>query len=956
MTEGIEVVIRSSRGVVLALLLLGMQAYAAPPSVDVAAQPRMAEKTVPAPIRTSTENRTNPIGVDRLAPRLSWRSPVISQSAYEIQVASSRAALRSDRPDLWSSGRIEDGRSLAIEYEGAPLASRQRAFWRVRIWADGASAPSSWSEIASWQMALLKQEDWRATWITAPDFDPAKSTPGLERWLNATAADPQFKNAETVSDTKQKLRDVRPATYFRKAFTIDRPVKSALLYSTSAGYSEFYLSGQKIGDRMFNPAQTDFDKRIYYDVDDISPKLGIGTHALAVHLGNGFYGERTAFGLDTLFYGEPAVIAQLEIEYQDGSSEIITSDASWQAHPSPILKNGVYSGEVYDARAQVAYWSAADGGQSAGWQDARPLAKAPTQQLVAAEMPPVRRVTEVQPKAIQNPKTGVWTIDFGQNFTGVPTIDVAQLSLQDGQTVVFRYAEWADEAGNVSLKSGGAAPRTKQVDAYVSDGADKTPWSPTFTWHGFRYMEISGLDKAPPLTAFTGYLTRTDVEKTGHFVSSSPLLNRIHETALWSFEANLISVPSDCPIRERNGWTGDAHATVRMASYNYSMGPFLEKYLGDFRTTEMIAPTIVPGRRTRSGMVDWAAAEVFLTWEHYLHTGDLSVIERQYDSLLEYVSYVEGVADDNLITNTNHFYGDWCDTLPEPGMARPLGRCMSFSTPGDVTASALIIRVFDQMSGMAARLGRHEDKRHFALRRDAIRSAFNNAYYQDDTLGYGSQTANAMALQFGIAPAEKEPAIAAAIDRDIREEWGGRASVGALGQSWLYPALSDHGHTDTAFGIFTAEGPGSYKYLFDTLGGTTIWEDATKFIPGNGDAPGKSLNHPFHGGYDAWFYSGLGGINPDPEQPGYKHFFLRPVFPKALNEASVSLATGYGTISSEWRRDGDGIIWNVEIPHNTSATVNLTGMPAIGRKTGPGQYSFRLNASGGLIDFAKGAM
>ncbi|NMW32034.1 family 78 glycoside hydrolase catalytic domain [Altererythrobacter sp. RZ02] len=796
-------------------------------------------------------------------------------------------------------------------------------------------------------MALLKQEDWQASWITAPDFDPAKSTPGLERWLNATAADPQFKNAATVADTKQKLRDVRPAAYFRKVFTIDRPVKSALLYSTSAGYSEFYLSGQKIGDRVLNPAQTDYDKRIYYDVDDLTDRLSVGDHALAIHLGNGFYGERTAFGLDKLFYGEPAAIAQLEIQFEDGSSEIVSTDASWRAHPSPILKNGVYSGEVYDARKQVPGWSEAGLQASGSWRAAQVLTTSPTELLVAAEMPPVRRVTEVKPIAVYNPDNNVWTIDFGQNFTGLPTIDLSELGLTKGQTVIFRFAEWADDKGNIGMNSGGGAPRTKQVDAYVSDGNDDTPWSPSFTWHGFRYLEISGIDAPPPLDAITAHLTRTDIDRIGRFVSSDPLLNRIHETALWSFETNMVSVLSDCPIRERNGWTGDAHAIVQTASYNFAMGPFLDKYLGDFRTTDFISPAIVPGRRTHSGKIDWAAAEVFLTWEHYLHTGDVSVIERQYDSLLDYVAYVEKAMDDDRVTNPFHYYGDWCDALPELGMERPLGRCASFSTPGDLTATALMARVFQQMSDMAEQLGRSEEAEAFQQRYKDVSAAFDRAYYQGETTGYGSQTANAMALQFGIAPEHKRSSIAAAIDADVREKWNGHASVGALGQTWLYPALSDAGYDDTAFGIFKAEGPPGYSYLFDTLNGTTLWENITGYDPKEGAEPGRSLNHPFKGGYDAWFYSGLGGINPDPAIPGYKSFFLRPVFPTDLDQATVSLETGYGTIASEWKRDTDGIVWRVEVPSNTSATVNLPGMPNEGRKIGPGKHRFVLSSSGG---------
>lgn len=896
------------------------------------------------PASLKAESRINPIGIGNPAPRLSWHANVEQQNAYEVEVATSIALLKSDDADLWDSGQVKDGRSVAIPYIGKPLAARQKAFWRVRVWSNGGVEPGPWSPVSSWQMGLLAPEDWSAKWITSPIFAAAESSPGIESWLEATAADPQFTNPATVADTLAKLRDVRPATYFRKRFTIDRPVKSALLYSTSAGYSEFFLSGDKIGDRVLNPAQTDFDKRIYYDVDDVTERLTEGDHTLGIHLGNGFYGERTAFGLAKLFYGEPAAIAQLEIRYDDGTVQTVSSDGTWRAHPSPILKNGVYSGEVFDARGQLVDWSGPSPDEQGDWRPAKVLEGSPTRQLVAAEMPPVRKVREIKPKAVFNPKAGVWTIDFGENFTGLPTVDVAQLGLDEGQAVLFRYAEWADENGVVGMKSGGGAPRTKQVDAYISDGADTQPWSPSFTWHGFRYMEVSGIDKAPPLGAFTGHLTRTDIDTIGTFVSSDPLLNRIHETAVRSFETNLVSVPSDCPIRERNGWTGDAHAIIQMASYNFAMGPFLDKYLGDFRTTDFVSPAIVPGRRTHSGKVDWAAAEVFLTWEQYLHNGDLTTIERQYESLLEYVAYVEEAMDDDLVTDPFHYYGDWCDALPELGMARPLGRCSSYSTPGDLTASALIARVFEQMAEMASLTGRADDAAKFLARRQAVEAAFNRKYYRNDAVGYGSQTANAMALQFGLAKPEKRTLIAGALDADVREKWKGHASVGALGQTWLYPALGEFGYADTAFGTFKAEGPPGYRYLFETLGGTTLWEDITQFVPAEGAVPGKSLNHPFKGGYDAWFFSGLGGIIPDPAKPGFKNFFLDPKFPTDLDEAKVSLETGYGTIRSEWKREGDAIIWLVEVPMNTTAYDVRDGALHF---VGPGLHRFRIGPNGG---------
>lgn len=901
-----------------------------------------------APHSLLVEGAPHHQSVGRERPRLSWRSPVAKQIAYEIEAASLIENINAGVPDLWSSGRIDDDRSVSIAYRGLQLSSRDKVYWRVRIWQEGSDRPSAWSEFGTWQMGLLKNDDWKAQWITSPLFPAAPSHQGIENWLSLTADDPHFNEAQKKIGTLEKLRQERPATYFRKDFEIKKPVKSAMLYSTSAGYSEFYLSGEKLGDRILNPAQTEFDKRIYYDTDDVTKMLNMGKHSLAVHLGNGFYAERTAFGIQRLFFGEPAAIAQLEIIYEDGSKEVILSDNSWVAHPSPILKNGVYSGEVYDARKQVKNWAAPQSKSDsnlAQWQPVAILPKTPTEKMVAAEMPPVRRVMEIKPKAIFNPKKNIWTIDFGQNFTGVPTIDVAQFGLKSGQTLLFRFAEWADKNGLVSLNSGGSAPLTKQVDAYISDGKDMNSWSPTFSWHGFRYMEISGLDTAPPLDAITAHLTRTDLRRLGHFESSNPLLNRIHETALWTFESNMVSVLSDCPIRERNGWTGDALAIGRMASYNFDFAPYLDRFLADFRVAQVPAPAIVPGRRVRPGMVDWASAEIYLAWEHYLHSGDKSALENQYDSMVKYFDFVETIQENNQILNGNNYYGDWCDHLPKVGMTRPDGRCSGFNTKGDLTATALVAHAFDLMSQISERLERPTDAAHYAERYAAFRDAFHAAYFNREKGSYGSQTANAMAIAFKLVPPHLANGAAAAINRDVTEIWNGHASVGALGQTWLYPTLSDHGYTDTAYGIFTAEGAPGFSYLFDVLNGTTLWEDISQYVPERGAPPGKSLNHPFKGGYDVWFFSGLGGISPNADKPGYKHFNLRPQFPTDLDKINVSLETGYGIIKSQWERKNNAIEWQFTVPNNSEANVSI-GLNDTPQILGSGEYVMMINQRG----------
>lgn len=912
-------------------------AACAPPAEDA----MQAERSAPSLLLV--EGAAYPLGVERRQPRLSWHANVVSQAAYQIQVAATEQLLAEGKPDLWDSGKQMSGKSVRIRYEGGALSARQQVFWRVRIWAEGSDTPRAWSPVGRWEMGLLDQADWKASWIGAPEFEPVRDGAGLMQWISLTGT-VKTKQGEPLAVSVPKLEAMQPAAYFRREFEITQPVVRARLYSTSAGYSEFFINGEKVGTRVLNPAQTDFDKRIFYDADDVTALLGKGAQTLAAHLGNGFYAERTAFDHRPMFYGEPAIIAQLHIEYADGSEDVIATDGNWLAAPSPVIKNGVYSGEVYDARREIAEWNKTTPTAREQWLPVRPLAQWPTDSLTATVLPPVRRVRQVAPVAILTPEPDVYVFDFGQNFTGQPTLSLRGHGFDSGDAVILRYAEWADEAGNISqLSGGGFATRTHQVDAYIANGRSDESWTPSFTWHGFRYVEVRGLKQRPALDFMVGRLTRSDVERTGRFSSSDPHLNRIHQTALWTYESNLVSVPMDCPIRERNGWTGDAHATVTMANYNFGMAGLWEKYLGDFRTARHVAPSIVPGRRSQPRKVDWAAAEILIAWQHYVTYGDLTVLEEQYGHIQEYVRFIQSMSKNYLFTNEKHLYGDWTDPAREgPRPRRPGENGRSVNTPAALTATALAYRVFDHLVSMAELLGHEEDRDEFVIWRDGIAAAFNAAFLDPEARSYGSQTGDAMALMFGLVPEAFRQDVADSLRDNVLVEWEGHASAGALGQTWLYPALSRAGHTDAAYGVFHAEGYPGFHWLFDTLNATTLWESVRDHDPSLGQPPERSLNHPFKGGYDAWFYSDLAGIEPDESQPGYKHFFLSPKFPADLEWIEASLKTGYGVIESRWTQSGPEIVWTVYVPMNTTATIRGGETGLDGAVLAPGEHRFTL--------------
>ena len=865
-----------------------------------------AEKS---PYDLRCEWKSYPLNVEREAPRLSWKSLVKSQVAYQIQVASCREQLEVGKPDRWDSGRVLSPVSVAIAYQGKVLGSRDECYWRVRVWGEGEPDPGPWNTDGRWEMGLLQDDDWQAGWIRSPAMLPAKESPELTRWINLAGMTID-KSGKKQDAGARGLREKLPATWFRKRFEISKPLGKARLYSTAAGYIEVFLDGHKVSRRVMNPAQTDFEKRILYDVDAVEDRLAPGDHTISAHLGEGFYGE--GFGLLARHrYGDPALLMQLELTYADGSREIISTDESWQCHASPVLKNYVYAGEYYDARLEVSE-------DAKAWRPVQVEAKSPTGRLEAQLIPPVTMVREVMPRKIFTPKPGTYVFDFGQNFTGVPTLRLKE-HLPAGTAVCLRYSEWADEHGNIHQDSDGSfATRVHQVDAYVTKGAAMETWSPSFAWHGFRYIEVTGLPYQPGLDLLTAHLVRSGIVERGRFRSSDPHLNRVHETALWTYESNLVSLPMDCPVRERCGWTGDAHATVSASHANFEMPNFWEKYLGDFRTSRHISPAIVPGKRGGNSNPDWAVGQVLIAWEHYLNYGDTQVLKEHYPGLKAFMEYFASKRKDGVIEIG---YGDWCDPVRAPGIERVGGRGTPQQTKPAVTSSGLFVYACDLMAQVADILGNGGDAQHFRQRCNEAKAAFHRRFFDSGTSSYGSQTADSMALSFGIVPQPLRQAVENALNRDVLGNWKGHASVGALGHRWLYPALGDAGHADTAYGTFHAEGHPGFHYLFDGLNGTSLWERKGAFDPKTMKAPQRSLSHPFQGGYDAWFYQGLGGIRPDPERPAHKHFFLKPCFPAGLDWVEVDLNTPYGLVQSHWKRVSGKVQWSVLVPPNTTATV-----------------------------------
>jgi alpha-L-rhamnosidase len=816
------------------------------------------------------EYRVDPIDIEAANPRLGWkietRERGFRQKAYRILVSSSPAKLDADKGDLWDSGRVESDESAQAPYNGAALESGMRCWWKVRVW-DNKGQPSQWSAPARWEMGLLHPSDWKARWIG---------------------------------------HACKTAPLFRSEFKVNRDVASARAYICGLGYYELYLNGKKVGDSILDPGETDYEEREFYVVYDVTDNLKRGENAVGVMLGDGWYNQRAVnekkYGWGDVVYGAPRLIFQMRIDYTNGTHELVVSDGRWRASTGPVLSSNVYAGETFDARLEKYGW-AAPGFDDKDWAQAA-LVKGPGGVLESQKIPPVRRMAAIKPVALTNPKQGVYIFDMGQNFAGWARLKVAA---DPGTEIKMRFAEDVSDNGMIDMESTGvSAIHVEQTDRYICRGGGVEIWEPRFTYHGFRYVEMTGFPGKPSLDMLEGIVVYTAVERTGTFACSDSLLNRIHKTALWTLTSNLHSVPTDCPAREKCGWLGDAHVSAEMSIFNFDMPVFWTKYVRDIETNRRsrggIVEDVAPGRRQEPGThPDWGSAFIQIPWYLYLYYGDTAVLREHYNGMREFLSSVEGIAE-SLIVSAG--YGDWCP----PGGARPT------ETPVALTSTAYFYFDASLMARIAELLGKKDDSVYYRGLSDRIRAAFIAKFYNPAHKSFGSQTADAFTLYLGLVPPGDENAVAASLADNVVRVKKGHLATGVTGSLHLYRELSSHGYGDAALGILRKTDYPSIGYLF-SLGATTLWEQWQK--------RGGSLNHPMQGCFDVWFYDSVGGINPDPAAPGFKHTIFRPLVVGGLESAKAGYRSQYGTISSAWTfRDGM-FTWRIAVPANTTATVHV---------------------------------
>jgi alpha-L-rhamnosidase len=829
------------------------------------------------------EYQKNPVGIDAARPRLSWQlasdGQNVVQTACRIQVSCDDPGFKSI---LWDSGIVQTGQSIHFEYSGPPLLSRTRYDYRIRIW-DNKGFDSGWSETAFWEMGLLDPDDWSAQWITP------------------------YQEASAPDDLTGRM--------LRKAFTLKKKVRKARLYATSLGLYEMFLNGRRVGDRLFTPGWTSYNKRLQVQTYDVTDYLQPGENAAGIVLNGGWYTLVYPWAKDyQIFYGDrPAALAQLMVEYEDGTEDAVTTDASWKTTSGPILMSHIFYGETYDARREKPGWSE-EHFDDTGWEDAA-LHDYRGGALVAQVSEPVRVIQELKPVSIFTTPAGETVIDFGQNMTGWVRFEVEG---EKGAEVRLQHAELLDRCGNFYTENLRAAV---QIVRYTLKGKGLEVFEPHFTYHGFRYVKVESYPGPVDPARFTGRVICTDMEPIGHFSCSNDEVNRLQENIQWSQKGNALDLPTDCPQRnERQGWTGDAEFFSKTACFNMNTALFFTKWLKDLyadQTGDKGTPNVVPAVLDSYAAAGWGDAATICPWTVYQCFGDTRILEEQYDSMKMWVEYIRRQGDNEYLWNTGSHYGDWL------AMDAPAGS-LPGATPRDFIATAYYAYSTDLLAKAAEILGKADDAVQYETLHDNILAAFRKEFVTPGgRLAAHTQTGYVLALMFGLVEEKDRKRTADSLARAITDN-GNRLSTGTVGTQFICNVLSENGYNDLAYKLLLQTECPSWLYEV-RKGATTIWErwDGIKedgsFFTKYWDIP--SFNHDALGAVGDWLYSVVGGIGIG--LPGYKHILIAPKPDPGLSFAKASLESMYGRIDSSWSRQDGRMIIETTLPPNTTATVTL---------------------------------
>ena len=917
------------------------------------------------------EYRTAPLGLDVAQPRLSWLNSSTErgarQTAYQVLVASTPELLAKDQGDRWDSGKVASDQQNQIVYNGQPLTSGAACYWKVRIW-DQDGKPGPWSQPTTWSIGLLQPSDWRAQWIgvnqpprpqpvltitqavvTGPaGVPPVDVTAQLVKRIKdqrlvtrsdestlglPTATDPKLKRTVTVNYELDGLPQppvvlevskggqpliLEPAPewatprYLRKPFTVGSPVRRATVYATALGLYELRLNGQRVGDQPLAPEWTNYHKRVQVQTYDVTAQVRAGQNVLAATLGNGWYcggWQNWKYKLMSMYGTEPYFLAQLEIECADGTRQQVVTDATWRGTlDGPLRFAGIFEGSTYDATKELPGWDRPDYNDAA-WAPAQPApADLKVGQLVWQRNEPIRRTREIKPVAVNEVKPGVYVFAFDQNIVGWTRFSFRG---QPGQTVELQHGEMRNLDGTVFLGNLLVVSKHQiQLDRYTFRTDQVETHEPSFTYHGFQYVEVRGLTAKPDLASLTGVVANSDCPEVGQFTCSELLLNRLAENILWSQRGNFQGVPTDCPQRnERCGYTGDANFFMRAAVFNMDVGAFFNKWLVDVCEdaqmpqgyfTDHAPRTCAAGDNPNVG---WSDAGIICPFEIYRTYGDTRVIRDHYAAMKRKLDYITRNTTDGLFTGKVG-NGDW---LSNKG-----------GVDKEVMGTAYAAFNFKQMSEMAAAIGETADAAAFRSQAEKISTAFAAAYIDaDGRIKNSSQSGYALAFTMGLVPESRKAEMSARFAEEM-QKFEFHPRTGFVGTPRLLPGLHEAGQDDAAYKTLLTKTAPSWLYPV-TVGATTIWE---QWVGWDGKTPRggmNSLNHYSFGAVGEYLYGMVGGIQPD--APGYQKIKIAPVIREGLTWANTRYDSIRGRIVSNWKLDGDQLTMAVTIPANTTATI-----------------------------------
>ena len=838
------------------------------------------------------EHLKDPMGVETLSPRLSWcmetQERGARQGAYRIEVASSPDLLAEGTADRWDSGRVDSDSSVLVPYGGARLRSRHRCWWRVHVWDE--NGIESVSEPAYWEMGLLHPSDWKAQWI--------------------------------AGDTPKKHHDVAASPMFRKAFPVKKKIASARAYVCGLGYHEFYLNGQKVSEAVLHPAFTKYDARVLYTVLDVTEYLANGDNVVGVMVGTGWYDHHLKGNLR--FYAAPwrdecKAVVQIEITFDDGTTNRVVSDASWLYNTGPIVFDGVHNGEIYDARQERVGWNTA-GYEPKDWRTVR-IARPPGGIMHCQIMPPCRVFETIHPVSLKEVKPGVWIYDMGRNIAGWAHLTVSGPA---GTTVVMRHSEKLGPDGDIDQSNIDWLFETDvfQTNSYTLRGDGVETYEPRFTYHGFQYVQVTGLPGPATKDMLTGRVVHADLERIGSFECSNDLLNRIQAASIASTTSNYYATPTDCPHREKNGWTGDAHLSAEQVLYNLEPAAAYTKWLDDFTDCQRpsgafpgIVPTAGWGYNWGAGPA-WDSAFILIPWYLYVYRGDVEILRRHYDRMKKYLGFLDSMATDYIV---KFGLGDWCP---------PVGELDDYRAPAELTNTAYYYGDACILAKIAGLLGKNSDLKRYENLAKSIKAAARKTFYnkKEQRLAVQSQTSIACFLYQGLVEDDEIETFTAMLLDEVAA-CKDHLDCGILGTKYLLNVLTMQGQADAAYRIANQRDFPSWG-LWLEQGATTLWERW-------GD--GFSRNHHAFCYISEWFYKTLAGIVPDPSQPGFKHVIIAPWPVGDLTYATGETRSPYGRLRSSWRRQNGRFLLEISIPANSTAEVHLpTADPAAVTESGTG--------------------